>query len=135
MDDKKIQVFMQEFGGDWVKWKRNPPVASHMGGVWKKQICSAWRILFSLLQTHGKAFRWRRIQYVTNEFWLHWRKEFLQLPQERKKWQDKKRNFQSGNIVLLRDGNLIRNKWPMAKIVEMFKDGNGDVRSVHLKVG
>ena len=21
MDDKKIQVFMQELGGDWIKWK------------------------------------------------------------------------------------------------------------------
>ena len=21
MDDKKIQAFMQEFGGDWIKWK------------------------------------------------------------------------------------------------------------------
>ena len=34
--------------------------------------------------------RWRHIQHVTNEFWLRWRKEFLQLLQERKKWQDKK---------------------------------------------
>ena len=56
MDDKNIQVFMQEFGGDWIKWKRNPPNASHMGGVWERQIHSAQRILFSLLQTYGKAF-------------------------------------------------------------------------------
>ena len=56
MDDKKIQIFMQEFGGDWIEWKQNPPVASHMGGVWERQIYSARRILFSLLQTHGKAF-------------------------------------------------------------------------------
>ena len=30
---------------------------------------------------------------------------------------------------------MIRNKWPMAKIVETFKDDNGDIRSVRLKVG
>ena len=54
MDDKKIQIFMQEFGGDWIEWKQNPPVASHMGGVWERQIYSARRILFSLLQTHVK---------------------------------------------------------------------------------
>ena len=51
--------------------------------------------------------RWRCIQHGINEFWLRWRKEFLQLLEERKKWQDKKRNFQNGDIVLLRDGNLI----------------------------
>ena len=79
--------------------------------------------------------RWIRIQHVINEFWSRWRKEFLQLLQERKKWQDKKRNFQSGDIVLLRDGDFMRNKWPMAKIVQTFKDDNGDVGSVRLKVG
>ena len=41
MDNEKIQAFMQEFGEDWIKWKRNPPVASHMGGVWERQIHSA----------------------------------------------------------------------------------------------
>ena len=56
MDDKKIQAFTQEFGGDWITWKRNPLVASHIGGVWERQICSARRILSSLLQTHCKAF-------------------------------------------------------------------------------
>ena len=175
MDDKKMQAFVQEFGGDWIKWKQNPPVASHMGGVWERQVCSARRILSSLMQTHGKAFdeeslltlmvetegilnsrsltletisdptselplspaniltmkskvvmpppgefskpdlycrkRWRRIQHAINEFWSCWRKEFLQSLQERKKWQDKKRNFENGDIVLLRDSDLIRNKW------------------------
>ena len=45
--------------------------------------------------------RWRRIQHVINEFWSRWRKEFLQLLQERKESQYKKQNFQSGDIVLL----------------------------------
>ena len=53
----------------------------------------------------------------------------------RKKWQNKKQNFQSGDIVLLWDSDLMRNKWPMVKIVQTFKGDNGDVRSVHLKVG
>ena len=56
MDDKKIQPFMQEFGGDWIKLEKKLPVACHMGGVWERQIHSAQRILSLLLQTHGKAF-------------------------------------------------------------------------------
>ena len=79
--------------------------------------------------------KWRRIQHVINEFWSCWRKEFLQLLQERKKWQVKKQNFQNGDIVLLQDGDLILNKWLMARVIEVCKDDNGDVRSVCLKVG
>ena len=29
--------------------------ASHMGGIWERQICSAWRILEALLKTHGSS--------------------------------------------------------------------------------
>ena len=40
---------------DWIKWKGNPPAASHMGGIWECQIWSARGILASLLQTHGHS--------------------------------------------------------------------------------
>ena len=31
----------------------NPPGASHIGGIWKYQIRSAWTIFETLLKTHG----------------------------------------------------------------------------------
>ena len=49
MDNEKIKHSCKNFGRDWIKWKQNLPVASHMGGVWERQICSAQRILPSLL--------------------------------------------------------------------------------------
>ena len=55
MENQKSQSFMQGQGGDWIKWVRNPPAASHMGGVWERQIRSARAILLSLLKTHGKS--------------------------------------------------------------------------------
>ena len=36
----------------WIQCKRNPPLASHMGGVWERQIQSARNILSSLMKTH-----------------------------------------------------------------------------------
>ena len=54
MENQKIQSFMQGQGGDWIKWVRNLPAASHMGGVWERQIRSAHVILLSLLKTHEK---------------------------------------------------------------------------------
>ena len=44
---------------------------------------------FSKLDLYCRK-RWRCIQHVINEFWSCWRKEVLQLLQQRKKWQDKK---------------------------------------------
>ena len=55
MDGRKIQSFLLEHGGDWIRWCKNPPLASHMGGVWERQIRSTRAILGSLLKTHGKC--------------------------------------------------------------------------------
>ena len=78
--------------------------------------------------------RWRRIQHIANEFWVRWRKEFLWLLQSRHKWNKKQRNFQNGDIVLLKT-EANRNQWPMAKVVCINTDTEGFVRSVKLLVG
>ena len=46
---------MLEHGGQWIQWKRNPPTASNMGGVWERQIRSAHAILVALLKIHGTS--------------------------------------------------------------------------------
>ena len=74
--------------------------------------------------------RWRRVQHLANEFWSRWRKEFLTSLQERQKWNHVRRNFQKGDIVLLKDDDVGRNRWPTAKVTETFPDANGDVRRV-----
>ena len=55
MDHQKIPSFLQGYGLSWIKWKHNPPAASHMGGIWEKQIRSARNILAALTKTHGKS--------------------------------------------------------------------------------
>ena len=55
MDDRKIQSFLLEQGGDWIRWHKNPPLTSHKGGVWERQIHSTRAILGSLLKTHGEC--------------------------------------------------------------------------------
>ena len=77
--------------------------------------------------------RWRRVQHIAGEFWSRWRKEFLQSLQARQKWNITKRNFQVGDIVLLKE-DTGRNKWPMARIVNTEPDSQGIVQSVQLKV-
>ena len=53
LDHEKIRGFLQNEGADWIEWKFNPPTASHMGGVWERQIRSARNILSSLMKEHG----------------------------------------------------------------------------------
>ena len=77
--------------------------------------------------------RRRRVQHIAGEFWSRWRKEFLQSLQARQKWSISKRNFQVGDVVLLKE-DIGRNKWPMARIVSTNPDSQGIVRSVQQKV-
>ena len=55
VDNKRIGDFLLEKRADWIVWKKNPPMASHMGGVWERQIRSAGTILSSLIRTHSMS--------------------------------------------------------------------------------
>ena len=52
--------------------------------------------------------RWRFIQYLANEFWKRWLKEYLPELQQRNKWQDKQVNIKVGDVVLLCEENTQR---------------------------
>ncbi|XP_066914234.1 uncharacterized protein [Clytia hemisphaerica] len=81
--------------------------------------------------------RWRRIQFLANEFWERWRKEYLFQLQHRTKWRTKEMNFRSGDIVLLKDNTLTntRNDWLMGTIEKVYPDDTGTVRSVDCRIG
>ena len=64
IDNDKISRFLLGKGCDWinlvkenknVNWERNPPSASHMGGVWKRQIRTSRVILLNLVNDSPKA--------------------------------------------------------------------------------
>ena len=70
---------------------------------------------------------------MANVFWDRWRKEYLQSLQSRSKWTEEKRNFEIGDVVLVKDEDASRNKWPMGIIVETFPGKDSLVRSVNVK--
>ena len=197
MDHSKIEGYLNSQSCVWIQWKRNTPVASHMGGVWERQIRTIRSILNSLLKSHTRLLddeslqtlmaeaeaivnsrpltvenindpgrevltsnhlltmksnvvmppfgefqksdlycrrRWRTVQYLSNVFWSKWKKKYLQNLQSRQRWTQKKRNFKVDDVILLKEDNVIRNEWPMAKIIETFPSDDGLVRSVNLKL-
>ena len=45
---------MTEQRGDWIRWEKNTPYASHMGGAWERQIRTIKSILVSLIKSNPK---------------------------------------------------------------------------------
>ena len=76
--------------------------------------------------------RWRQVQYLADIFWNRWKKEFLSQLQERQKWNNESRNFKVNDIVLLKDVNMPRSQWPIARISKTYPSDDGFVRKVQL---
>ena len=60
---------------------------------------------FLRVDTYSKK-RWRRVQYLINEFWYRWRKDFLQSLQARQKWIRPRKNLQVEDVVIVRKVKL-----------------------------
>ena len=76
--------------------------------------------------------RWKRVQFLTNEFWTRWRREYLLNLQQRSKWNKDRRNARVNDIVLLQDDGAPRNQWKLAKVIEVFQGADGRVRKLKL---
>ena len=199
MNLDQICQFLRGESCDFIQFKMNVPSASHMGGVWERQIRSVRNILATLLYQQGTQLddeslrtlmseaaaivnsrpltvnnlndpvslepltpnhlltmksnillpppgqflrndiysrkRWRRVQFLANEFWNRWRKEFLSSLQSRQKWTAPKRNMCVGDIVIVKDDNAPRNLWRLGRILETYPESDGFVRKVRLSVG
>lgn len=79
--------------------------------------------------------RWRRVQYLSEQFWNRWSKEYLANLTLRSKWQTPRRNVQVDDIVLVKENDLPRNQWKLARVLEVQKDKEGLVRRVLLQMG
>ena len=53
MNQEQMRDYLPQNGADWIRWWKNPPGASHNGGVWECQIRSTRSVLAALLKTHG----------------------------------------------------------------------------------
>ena len=74
--------------------------------------------------------RWKQIQYLSNQFWKRWAKEFLPNLNLRQKWFREQANAKVGDIVLLVDDMQHRSKWLLGRIVDVYPDSKGRVRTV-----
>ncbi len=77
--------------------------------------------------------RWRKVQYLADQFWQRWLREFLPTLQERQKWHRKEDNLKVNDIVLVIDELSPRSQWPKGKVLETFESSDDLVRKVRVK--
>ena len=175
-----------------INWRFNPPTASHMGGVWERQIRTVRTLILNLfnqqllndkslltlmcniesiingrpitklsddpddplpltpnhllLQRSGQDLppgrfvqedtfhrRLRQVQYLADQFWVRWIKEYLPTLQKRHKWLKPSWNITAGDLVLIRRENTPRCQWPLGLVMNVYPGQDGLVRSVKVK--
>ena len=176
-----------------VRWRFNPPAASHMGGSWERMIRSVRRIMSVLLTDQSVSEevltttmteiewtinsrpllpitmdeknnepltpnhllhlkgnpnlppglfdqkdcyvrrRWAQAQFLADQFWRRWVREYLPYLIHRQKWYQEKRNVKIDDIVLVVDETRPRSRWALGRVVQTFPDAGGFVRSVQVK--
>nr|XP_008107433.2 PREDICTED: uncharacterized protein LOC103278651 [Anolis carolinensis] len=88
-------------------------------------------IAAELKNIHRK--QWQQVQSLANTFWKRWKREYLPLLQRRSKWEQVQENLRIGDIVLMKEKDTPRRKWPLAVITQVIPGGDHQVRKVRVK--
>ena len=72
------------------------------------------------------------VQYMANQFWTRWRREYCTLLHKRQKWNTPQRNSRVEDIVIIQDDNLPRDRWPLAMVTKLYPSKDGLIRKVQL---
>ncbi|XP_030611587.1 uncharacterized protein LOC115798771 [Archocentrus centrarchus] len=79
--------------------------------------------------------RWRQVQYLSEQFWSRWKREYLSNIATRQKWHTPRRNLKVGDVVMEKMNDLPRNEWRLARVMETVTDKDGLVRKVKIRFG
>uniref|UniRef100_A0A182FND8 DUF5641 domain-containing protein n=1 Tax=Anopheles albimanus TaxID=7167 RepID=A0A182FND8_ANOAL len=69
--------------------------------------------------------RWKRVQWLTKQFWTRWRSEYLAQLRCAAKWTRRMPNVREGQIVLLGDDNIPLSRWPLGIVIRRPRPGRG----------
>ena len=70
---------------------------------------------------------WNLVQRLRHDLWTIWRSRYLQSLSARAKWHLQQRNFQPGDVVLLKNETLTIREWLLARVVDVFPGDDGSV--------
>ena len=73
------------------------------------------------------------IQQVFKAWWDRWIQDVLPTLVPCKRWKDTRKNLKQGDIVMMKYSGVIRNDYRLARVLDVYPDKKGLVRTV--KVG
>lgn len=77
--------------------------------------------------------RWELLQKITQDFWKRWHNEYLHTLLNRPKWSRVFRNFETNDMVIIKEDNLPPARWKMGRILNTLPGPDGLVRSVIIR--
>ena len=85
--------------------------------------------------TEGDMYRrrWRYVQFLADQFWRKWIREYIPELQKRNKWDKLEENLKIGDLVLITEENTPRGLWPLGRIVDVKLGRDQMVHSVMIK--
>ena len=117
------------------------------GGMFEIMVCSTKRCLKKTVRSRKLTYasveeesqyvvrRVRLLNSIVDQFWKRWSREYLiELRGNHKmKMKQKKLNIRKGDVVLIQEEGVRRNKWKLGKIVELITGSDGVTRGVALR--
>ena len=73
--------------------------------------------------------RYKKVQQFFQDWWKHWSREYLQSLQARYRWETGQPNIEVGDLDLMTDELMPPAKWPLARVIEVFKGSDVLVRA------
>lgn len=76
---------------------------------------------------------WKLITKLEQNFWDRWTDEYVTLQQRRNKWANYHENLKIGDFVLIKNELTPPRQWAMVRIIHVYADATGLVRSCRIR--
>lgn len=77
--------------------------------------------------------RWQICTQKYQEVCLRYKRDYIHRLQQRPKWLCPHENVKRGQLVLIKDDNLLHTSWPLGRVIEVHPGQDGIVRVVSIK--
>lgn len=79
------------------------------------------------------ANRWQKLKILHHQFAQRWKEEYLKELHKRTKWKYPQRDFEVGDLVVIRQDNLPPNEWRLGRIEKVYRGQDSKVRAADVR--